>query len=289
MGCPLSANSNNISSLIWLQAPCGLFFSIEYHFFSEPGPKVVTILARRFGIGYWSFIGPGSEKKWYSMEKNSPQGACNHIKDEMLLEFEESGHPISAQRLHCPGVSWKLSIHFTADQDTVDTIYRIILSVNQLSVYGAVAAFATHSSSLPFLSQEMSLNIDNREFFLWKFLMLICSVDHWLYRRAATLWILGRCSTRVGSALHSHRHNLYSFDQLWSIQSFASKLRWNPDVDGFSMAQQRIWEDVDSCALKIDNCFITNQGFPPGHSPTARWHRTSASMWDLHNSWWNFE
>ena len=34
----------------------------------------------------------------------------------------------------------KLSIHFTADQDTVDRIYRIILSVNQLSVCGAVAA-----------------------------------------------------------------------------------------------------------------------------------------------------
>ena len=33
-----------------------------------------------------------------------------------------------------------MSIHFTADQDTVDTIYRIILSVNQLSVYGAVTA-----------------------------------------------------------------------------------------------------------------------------------------------------
>ena len=32
-----------------------------------------------------------------------------------------------------------MSIHFSADQDTVDTIYRIILSVNQLSVYGAVA------------------------------------------------------------------------------------------------------------------------------------------------------
>ena len=32
-----------------------------------------------------------------------------------------------------------MSIHFTADQDTVDTIYRIVLSVNQLSVYGAVA------------------------------------------------------------------------------------------------------------------------------------------------------
>ena len=31
-------------------------------------------------------------------------------------------------------------MHFTADQDTIDTNYRIILSVNQLSVYGAVAA-----------------------------------------------------------------------------------------------------------------------------------------------------
>ena len=33
-----------------------------------------------------------------------------------------------------------MSIHFSADQDTVDTIYRIILSVNHLSIYGAVAA-----------------------------------------------------------------------------------------------------------------------------------------------------
>ena len=34
-----------------------------------------------------------------------------------------------------------MSIHFSADQDTIDTIYRIILSVNQLSsIYGAAAA-----------------------------------------------------------------------------------------------------------------------------------------------------
>ena len=50
------------------------------------------------------------------------------------------------QRLHCPGVfsrskrRGKLSIHFAADQDTIDTIYRIFLSVNQFSVYGAEAA-----------------------------------------------------------------------------------------------------------------------------------------------------
>ena len=105
----------------------------------------VKTFAGRFGIGQWSFIGPGSEKKWYSSE-NSPQGAWDNIAEQMLLEFAESAHPIfrattplSRGQLKGKGRG-KLSIHFTADQDTVDTIYRIILSVNQLSVYGAVAA-----------------------------------------------------------------------------------------------------------------------------------------------------
>ena len=107
--------------------------------------EFVKTFAKRFGIGQWSFIGPGSEKKWYPSE-NSPQGAWDHIAEEMLLKFAESGHPIfrsttplSRGRLKSKGKG-KVSIHFSADQDTVDTIYRIILSVNQLSVYGAVAA-----------------------------------------------------------------------------------------------------------------------------------------------------
>ena len=36
--------------------------------------RVVNVLAKKFGIGQWSFIGPGSEKKWYSGEGNR-QGA----------------------------------------------------------------------------------------------------------------------------------------------------------------------------------------------------------------------
>ena len=106
---------------------------------------VVKVLARRFGVGQRSFIGPGSEKKWYSSE-NSPQGAWDNIAEQMLLEFAESGHPtfrattpLSRGILKSKGRR-KLSIHLAADGDTVDTIYRIILSVNQLSVYGAVAA-----------------------------------------------------------------------------------------------------------------------------------------------------
>ena len=52
---------------------------------------------------------------------NSPQGAWDHIADEMLLEFAESGHPIfrattplSRSILKSKGHG-KLSIHFTPD------------------------------------------------------------------------------------------------------------------------------------------------------------------------------
>ena len=71
----------------------------------------------------------------------------------MLLKLAESGHPIfrsttplSRGKLKSKGKG-KVSIHFSADQDTVDTIYRIILSVNQLSIYGAVAAICDEYES----------------------------------------------------------------------------------------------------------------------------------------------
>ena len=112
----------------------------------------VKVFARRFGVGQWSFIGPGSEKKWYSAE-NSPQGAWDNIAEEMLLEFAESGHPtfrattpLSRGILKSKGHG-KLSIHFAADELTIDTIFRTILSVNQLSVYGAVAALCEEFES----------------------------------------------------------------------------------------------------------------------------------------------
>ena len=93
---------------------------------------VVKVLARRFGVGQWSFIGPGSEKKWYSAE-NSPQGAWDNIAEEMLLEFAEGGHPtfrattpLSRGILKSKGHG-KLWIHFAADEYTIETIFRVVL------------------------------------------------------------------------------------------------------------------------------------------------------------------
>ena len=117
--------------------------------------KVVSILAKKFGIGQWSFfIGPRSEKKWYSMDEDSPQGIWDHIVEKMLLEFAESGCPIfrattplSRCKLKSKGHG-KLSIHFAADQETIETIFRIIVFANQLSLYGAVAFMCEECESL---------------------------------------------------------------------------------------------------------------------------------------------
>ena len=99
--------------------------------------------AGRFDIGQWSFIGQVCEEKWYFPE-NSPQGAWVNIAEEMLLKFAESGHPIfratnplSRGILKSKGHG-NLSIHFAADEHTIETFFRIILSVNQLSIYGTV-------------------------------------------------------------------------------------------------------------------------------------------------------
>ena len=137
----------NLSQEEFYFCQCSMTFCGRYDNKDEclRNDTIVKTFAGRFGIGQWSFIGPSSEKKWYSSE-NSPQGAWDQIAEDMLLQFAESGHPIfrattplSRGQLKSKRRG-KLSIHITAVQDTVDTIYRIILSVNQLSVYGAVAA-----------------------------------------------------------------------------------------------------------------------------------------------------
>ena len=91
--------------------------------------KLVSLYAKRFGKGQWSFIGPGSEKKWN----------C----ERMLLEFAESGCPIfratsplSRGRLKSKGHG-KLSKNCAADLETIETIFRIIVSAHQLSLNGA--------------------------------------------------------------------------------------------------------------------------------------------------------
>ena len=60
----------------------------------ESCAQLVSLYAKRFGAGQWSFLGPGSEKKWYSISEDSPQGEWDRIAEQMMLTFAESKHPI---------------------------------------------------------------------------------------------------------------------------------------------------------------------------------------------------
>ena len=111
----------------------------------ELSAKLVSIYARRFSPGRWSFFGPGSEKKWCSTHNSKPQGEWDRVAELMMINFGESGHPVfhatsplSRGTLKSKG-GGKLSLYFCPDEGTIETVFRTIISVNQLSINGAVS------------------------------------------------------------------------------------------------------------------------------------------------------
>ena len=111
----------------------------------ESNAQLASIYARRFSPGKWSFLGSGSEKKWYSTHDGRPQGEWDRVAELMMIKFGESRHPVfRATSPLSPGTlkskgGGKLSIHFCADEGTIETGFRTIVSVNQLSIYWAVS------------------------------------------------------------------------------------------------------------------------------------------------------
>ena len=106
---------------------------------------IVSLFAKKSPAGHLSFFGPGSETKWYSTYNERPRGDWDRVAELMIIKFIESGHPVfrttsplSRGTLKSKG-GGKLSIHFCADGDTIETVFRTIISVNLLSVYGAVS------------------------------------------------------------------------------------------------------------------------------------------------------
>ena len=99
----------------------------------EKSVKVANY-ARRLPLGRWSFLGPGSENKCYGTYSDKPD-------EQMMLNLAESSHPIfratgGEMRSKEKG---KKSIHFNGSEENIELILRTVISVNQLSIYGAAA------------------------------------------------------------------------------------------------------------------------------------------------------
>ena len=91
--------------------------------------KSSSIYAKKFGIGQWSFIGPDSEKKWYSMKRIAhkelgiiSRKRCLWNSPKVDVPIFRATTPLSRCNLKSKGHG-KLSIHFAADQETIETIF----------------------------------------------------------------------------------------------------------------------------------------------------------------------
>ena len=107
--------------------------------------NLVSIYEKRFSPGRWSFLGPGSEKKWYSTHDSKPQGEWDRVAELTMIKCSESGDPVfRATSPLSRGTlkskrDGKLSLHFCADEGTIETVFRTIIFGNQLSIYGGVS------------------------------------------------------------------------------------------------------------------------------------------------------
>ena len=54
--------------------------------------ETIKQYAQRFLGGHWSFLGPGSEDKWYGTYTDKPDGSWDRMAEEMMANFSQSGH-----------------------------------------------------------------------------------------------------------------------------------------------------------------------------------------------------
>ena len=103
--------------------------------------QIVKENARRFAHGHWSFLGLGSEKKWYGTHTYKPNGKMGYrvaedIDDQLQWKWSSRFPWIQCFALRSKGRG-TLSIHFCGDDDTAEVVLRTIIFVNHLSIYGA--------------------------------------------------------------------------------------------------------------------------------------------------------
>ena len=111
----------------------------------ENNSRTVANYARIFHRGRWSFLGPGSEKKWCGTHHHKPDGEMDKTAEAWCSTLPESGHPIFLAS--CVFERWELRseghgkkfIHFNGCEENSELLLRTIISANQLSVFGAVA------------------------------------------------------------------------------------------------------------------------------------------------------
>ena len=69
----------------------------------ESSAQLVSLYARRFGAGPRSFLGPGSQKKWYSVSEDNPtKRNGTELQSKWCWHLQKANTQSSDPRVHCP-------------------------------------------------------------------------------------------------------------------------------------------------------------------------------------------
>ena len=100
--------------------------------------KTIKEYAERFPRGHWSFLGSGSEKKWYGTYDYKPDGSWNRTPEKMLQNFKDSGHTIflftsalERGQLRSKG-GGKTTIHFNGSTENIELLLQVVIYVSSV-------------------------------------------------------------------------------------------------------------------------------------------------------------
>ena len=105
----------------------------------------VKTYANRFWKGHWSFLGPGTRETWYGTHTFKPNGLWNQCSEMIMLHLRERGHLVFRATSALDRGSLKskkggkLSIPYNGALSTAELSFRTVISVNDLSVHGAIS------------------------------------------------------------------------------------------------------------------------------------------------------
>ena len=96
--------------------------------------------AKRFLPGHWTFLGPGSEKRWH---RDSHGGQWDRAANKMVQQFKETGHLVfistsAMSRGILKQRRGRSTSHFNGDSVNSELLFQTVHSVNQLGVYAFV-------------------------------------------------------------------------------------------------------------------------------------------------------
>ena len=168
------------------------------------------------------------------MEEDSPQGIWDHIAEKMLLEVAEctcpifrATTPLSRGKLRSKGHG-KLSIHYCADQATIETIFRIMfLQISSVSTEQSqtcvknVNPFTIGQSNLIKWWDNQLCSVKSRQKFLWRMMTpsisklsrrtILCKGLSWIHS-SKRWWII--TTKRMDPGKHKNWTRAGRYDQL---------------------------------------------------------------------------